>query len=156
MALLQSISTLPVQSVRPTRLARRSVVVSAKGGGGRSAPIYIGDVPGKGYSVKGYKGRIIQDDPAKYPSKDELGLVGGWALGEVGLKNSWIRSDIKSGSIVEVSKFPYGGVTGKVTKVNDNGTADVSLDVEPGQKGGIFFSLKDKATFEMVYLELAK
>jgi len=156
MAILQSISTPSVQAVRPVRSARRSVAVSAKGGGGRSAPIYIGDVPGKGYSVKGYKGRTIQDDPSKYPSKDELGLVGGWALGEVGLKNSWIPSDIKSGSVVEVSKFPYGGVTGKVTKLNDNGTAEVSLDVEPGQKGALFFNLKKSDTFELAYLKLCK
>ena len=54
------------------------------------ALVYIGDTPGKGYSVEGYKGRFIQDDPSKYPSKVDYGvlrgLAGGWAGGEVGLK----------------------------------------------------------------------
>ena len=71
-------------------IGRRGMRVPASEEGRRTEDIYIGDTPGKGYSVEGYKGRFIRDDPQKYPSKVNYGmlkgLAGGWAGGEVGLK----------------------------------------------------------------------
>jgi len=71
-------------------IGRRGMGVPASEEGRRTEDIYIGDTPGKGYSVEGYKGRFIRDDPQKYPSKVNYGmlkgLAGGWAGGEVGLK----------------------------------------------------------------------
>jgi len=54
------------------------------------ADIYIGYAKGERRGVG--KGRMVKDDPAKYPERNEY--CGGWAGGEVGL---WgLRDDIKT------------------------------------------------------------
>lgn len=74
--------------IAPSSSARKSVAVRA----GKSDEIYIG-FPKNDYSPReGRKGRVIKDDPAKYPDRDEL--TGGWAGGEAGL---WkFREEIKA------------------------------------------------------------
>ena len=106
---------------------------SSGAGGGKTEAIYIGDTPGKGYSVAGYEGRTIQDDPAKYPGKDALGLAGGWAGGEVGLGTFLMEQ----GQRVRVRSGPFGipltryaGSTGTVEEVKSNGRVAVLLDRE--------------------------
>lgn len=51
--------------------------------------IYIGFAKGDYAPRAGRKGRVIKDDPRKYPGKEDVGvfsgLTGGWAGGEVGL-----------------------------------------------------------------------
>ncbi|KXZ56378.1 hypothetical protein GPECTOR_1g335 [Gonium pectorale] len=52
---------------------------------GPQEEIYIGFVKEEGFgSREGRQGRIIKDDPRKYPSRDAWG-TGGWAGGEAGL-----------------------------------------------------------------------
>lgn len=46
--------------------------------------IYIGFEKGDYAPRTGRKGRVVKDDPEKYP--DRSALTGGWAGGEVGLK----------------------------------------------------------------------
>jgi hypothetical protein len=57
-------------------------------GAAAAAPIYLGY--GKGEARADAPGRLIVDDPKKYPGKEDLGVfngaVGGWAGGEPGLK----------------------------------------------------------------------
>lgn len=65
-----------VAQQRPAQRASRraaSLRVSAQSGKDAPSEIYIG------------KGKTVQDDPAKYPDRNGLG-VGGWAGGEVQLK----------------------------------------------------------------------
>lgn len=46
--------------------------------------IYIGFVKEEGFGDRsGKKGRIVKDDPRKYPDRSEI--TGGWAGGEAGL-----------------------------------------------------------------------
>lgn len=51
--------------------------------------IYIGFAKGDYAPRAGRKGRVIKDDPRKYPGKEDVGIfsgaTGGWAGGEVGL-----------------------------------------------------------------------
>lgn len=61
------------------------------------APIYIGFPKGDYAPRAGRQGRVIVDDPKKYPAKEDLGpflgAVGGWAGGEQGL---WqLREEVK-------------------------------------------------------------
>lgn len=64
---------------------RSSVRVAA----GKDAEIYIGFTKGDYERPPGRKGRVIKDDPAKYPGREDMGpllsVVGGWAGGEAGL-----------------------------------------------------------------------
>ena len=53
----------------------------------------LGFVKGDYAPREGRKGRVIVDDPSKYPGRDELGLVGGWAGGEAALQK--LRDEIK-------------------------------------------------------------
>ncbi len=46
--------------------------------------IYLGFAKGDYDRAPGRRGRIIRDDPAKYPTRDAF--VGGWAGGEIALK----------------------------------------------------------------------
>ncbi|KAG2499153.1 hypothetical protein HYH03_002735 [Edaphochlamys debaryana] len=81
---------------KTSTVSQRSVVVSA----GPQEEIYIGFVKEEGFgSREGKKGRVIKDDPRKYPSRDEYG-TGGWAGGEVGLweLRDAVKSDKKAGS----------------------------------------------------------
>jgi len=132
------------RAVRRGRAGARAVGASASAGeaqpgasspkaGKKTAPIYIGDTPGKGYSVVGYEGRTIQDDPDKYPGKDALGLAGGWAGGEVGLGTFLMEQ----GQRVKVRSGPFGiplsryaQSTGTVEDVKPNGRVAVLLDRE--------------------------
>lgn len=62
---------------------------AAPASGNKEAEIYIGFSKGDTAPRSGRKGRVIKDDPSKYPSKEDLGLfsgaTGGWAGGEAGL-----------------------------------------------------------------------
>ncbi len=64
---------------------------------GPAEEIYIGFVKEEGFgSREGRKGRVIKDDPRKYPSRDAFG-TGGWAGGEAGL---WqLREQVKVSSV---------------------------------------------------------
>lgn len=56
------------------------------------------------------KGRVIKDDPSKYPDRNELG-VGGWAGGELGLWS--FRDQVK---VAPAEEAPQGGIDiGKIT-----------------------------------------
>ena len=46
--------------------------------------IYIGFDKGDSIPRKGRKGRLVSDDPKRYPDRDAFS--GGWAGGEVGLR----------------------------------------------------------------------
>ena len=56
-------------------------VQSAKKSGNE---IYIGFDKGDSTPRKGRKGRLVNDDPKRYPERDAFS--GGWAGGEVGLR----------------------------------------------------------------------
>ncbi|KAG2455160.1 hypothetical protein HYH02_000977 [Chlamydomonas schloesseri] len=64
------------------------------------APVYIGFVKEEGFgSREGKRGRIVVDDPRKYAGKEDLGplagVTGGFAAGEVGLKQYVATGDVK-------------------------------------------------------------
>lgn len=61
----------------------------------------------------GRKGRVIVDDPAKYPAKDNLGpflgATGGWAGGEAALVK--LREAIKEVSTLQKCSFKETGAS---------------------------------------------
>lgn len=63
----------------------------------------IGFVKGDYEPREGRQGRVIVDDPSKYPDKDDIGLFkgisGGWAGGEAALYK--FREQIKVGGTTE-------------------------------------------------------
>ncbi|PNW84918.1 hypothetical protein CHLRE_03g164000v5 [Chlamydomonas reinhardtii] len=64
------------------------------------APVYIGFVKEEGFGNRdGKRGRIVVDDPRKYGGKEDLGplpgVTGGFAAGEVGLKQYVATGDVK-------------------------------------------------------------
>ncbi|EFJ47103.1 hypothetical protein VOLCADRAFT_120979 [Volvox carteri f. nagariensis] len=85
-----SCSARVVAGARSRRLAAAAVQqnvkeVTTSTSAGALEDIYIGFEKEDGYgSREGRTGRIIRDDPRKYPSRDEWG-TGGWAGGEAGL-----------------------------------------------------------------------
>lgn len=68
--------------------AERAAKAAKAAGAASAAPIYLGY--GKGEVRDTEPGRVIVDDPRKYPAKEDVlglsGAVGGWAGGERGLK----------------------------------------------------------------------
>eukprot|EP00775_Hariotina_reticulata_P004770 gene4770-5020_t len=62
---------------------------TAPSSAGNVKDIYIGFTKDDTAPREGRKGRVIQDDPSKYPSKEDIGFLpgatGGWAGGEAGL-----------------------------------------------------------------------
>lgn len=72
------------QEVRDVKNVSSDASESASG-----EPIYIGFQKGDYAPRAGRKGRVIKDDPKKYPNKEDIGplpgVVGGWAGGEAGL-----------------------------------------------------------------------
>lgn len=68
--------------------AEQAAKAAQAAGATKAAPIYLGY--GKGESRDDAPGRLIVDDPRKYPGKEDVlglnGAVGGWAGGERGLK----------------------------------------------------------------------
>ncbi|GLI68817.1 hypothetical protein VaNZ11_013320 [Volvox africanus] len=77
--------------------------------------IYIGFEKEDGYgSREGRKGRVIRDDPRKYPSRDQWG-TGGWAGGEAGL---WkLREQVKDKAAKQPTK-PAPKATGSTITAN--------------------------------------
>ncbi|GLC35937.1 hypothetical protein PLESTB_000521200 [Pleodorina starrii] len=79
----------PLAGARTARVAAAAVQQNVKEVTTTSATpveeIYIGFEKEDGFgSREGRKGRVIRDDPRKYPSRDAWG-TGGWAGGEAGL-----------------------------------------------------------------------
>jgi hypothetical protein len=68
--------------------AEQAAKAAKAAGAAEAAPIYLGY--GKGEARDAAPGRLIVDDPRKYPGKEDVlglsGAVGGWAGGERGLK----------------------------------------------------------------------
>ena len=61
--------------------ASKDDVEAAKGSGNE---IYIGFDKADSTPRKGRKGRVLKDDPKRYPDRDAFS--GGWAGGEIGLR----------------------------------------------------------------------
>eukprot|EP00879_Flechtneria_rotunda_P010724 GHRR01011206.1.p1 GENE.GHRR01011206.1~~GHRR01011206.1.p1 ORF type:complete len:246 (+),score=79.20 GHRR01011206.1:2-739(+) len=77
--------------------------------------IYIGFAKGDYGPREGRKGRVIRDNPAKYPGKDNMGLLqgisGGWAGGEAGLwqlREQVVREKAAKKAAVAKSGQPAG------------------------------------------------
>lgn len=101
-------------SSRPLGLGvcpRRSSVVKATASGD-AAEIYIGFPKGDYDRPAGRKGRVIKDDPKKYPGREDLGFflgaVGGWAGGEAGLwqLRDKVKAELASSSADEAPLAP--------------------------------------------------
>ncbi|GFR41404.1 hypothetical protein Agub_g2084 [Astrephomene gubernaculifera] len=105
---LKRVSNASCLNLRPSRgqhLVTAAAQQGAKGpanSGAQLADIYIGFQKEDGFgSREGRKGRVIKDDPRKYPSRDEWG-TGGWAGGEAGL---WkLREQVKAQKEKEAPK----------------------------------------------------
>ena len=73
----------------PAAAASAAAAPAAKQQGGGAEEIYIGFAKGDTAPRAGRKGRVVRDDPRKYPAKEDLGVfagaTGGWAGGEAGL-----------------------------------------------------------------------
>lgn len=111
------LTALPVPGNRGLRLRTCAVKqetreAQAAQGSGRKEEIYIGFPKGDYDRTPGRKGRVVKDDPAKYPGRESLGglpsVVGGWAGGEVGL---W---ELRDQVLEEKAKKPQGAGTKKV------------------------------------------
>lgn len=76
--------------------------------------IYIGFDKSDTSPRAGRKGRVVSDDPSKYPDRDPLS--GGWAGGEVGLQ-SFIEEDKKSKQNIEKATIVSSRETGDKTEV---------------------------------------
>ncbi|GIL72635.1 hypothetical protein Vretimale_4380 [Volvox reticuliferus] len=78
--------------------------------------VYIGFEKEDGYgSREGRKGRVIRDDPRKYPSRDQWG-TGGWAGGEAGL---WkLREQVQKEKVVKQPTKPASKATASSITAN--------------------------------------
>lgn len=63
------------------KASKEDIETASKQTGGE---IYIGFDKSDMSPRKGRKGRMVSDDPSRYPEKTEL--TGGWAGGEIGLQ----------------------------------------------------------------------
>lgn len=87
--------------------------------------IYIGFKKEDGFGDRtGRKGRVIKDDPRKYPGREDMGpflsVVGGWAGGEVGL---WqIREEAKKE--LEAKQAPAKSKSDKPTVIRSGNGKD--------------------------------
>lgn len=92
--------------------------------------IYIGFVKEEGFgSREGRKGRVIKDDPKKYPSRDWVG-VGGWAGGEAGLWQLREQVIVSTGDGLK-----EGGGLGRLTRWTGN--VEASRRRFPPQSSGL-------------------
>lgn len=87
--LTHSQSRAPVLPARRVSSIKRAQRVCAQATKGEAQDIYIGFEKGDYARPAGRKGRMIKDDPTKYPDKEDIGIfsgvVGGWAGGEAAL-----------------------------------------------------------------------
>lgn len=109
--------------------------------------IYIGFDKSDGAPRKGRKGRVLNDDPSRYPARDELS--GGWAGGEIGLRKFVEEEAAKGETYQKARVVESNAVDGKLQQkaITEDGE-EIYLgfsksEMEQRKQGGRGRSIRD-------------